>query len=370
MTLLAFRNLITEKTRFAFSAAGIGFAVFLITILLGLYQGWNQKVGGFVEKVDGDAWVAREGTTDFINAASILPVSLGDSIASTDGIASVHQLIVRPMAFEKNGHKVDIHLIGYETSSGVGGPLKIIKGKGDPQGDEIVIDEVLVTHAGRRCGRHAHERGLIGEGGRHRERRKLRVHAGGIHGHRRRTKAALDGRIDDVLRREHGPGRGHTGVAAAGVGVVARRRCVHVGAVRLGDAAPDPRPGDPDHRADRRVWRSSSASPITSLTIYTATVERTREFGVMKAIGFNNMDLYKLVLSQSLITGLLGFVFGALATLLVSRFIDRLVAQFIVLVRPQDIALVLVATLVMALGAAIVPARRVAGVDPAVAFKG
>jgi len=55
MTLLAFRNLVTEKTRFAFSAAGIGFAVFLITILLGLYQGWNEKVGGFVEKVNGDA---------------------------------------------------------------------------------------------------------------------------------------------------------------------------------------------------------------------------------------------------------------------------------------------------------------------------
>ena len=72
MIILAVRNLISEKTRFAFSAAGIGFAVFLITVLLGLYQGWNQKVGGFVQDVDADGWIAREGTTDFINAASIL----------------------------------------------------------------------------------------------------------------------------------------------------------------------------------------------------------------------------------------------------------------------------------------------------------
>jgi len=39
-------------------------------------------------------------------------------------------------------------------------------------------------------------------------------------------------------------------------------------------------------------------------------------------------------------------------------------------VRPQDILFVLLATVVMAAGASIVPARRVGSVDPAVAFKG
>jgi putative ABC transport system permease protein len=109
---------------------------------------------------------------------------------------------------------------------------------------------------------------------------------------------------------------------------------------------------------------------ITSLTIYTATVERTREFGVMKAIGFNNRDLYGLVLVQSVVTGLLGFVFGVLLTLIVSQFADRLVATFIVLVRPIDVLGVLAVTVFMAAAAAIVPARRVGSVDPAVAFKG
>jgi ABC-type antimicrobial peptide transport system permease subunit len=90
----------------------------------------------------------------------------------------------------------------------------------------------------------------------------------------------------------------------------------------------------------------------------------------MKAIGFNNRDLYRLVLIQSLITGTLGFVFGAALTLLVSQFVDRIVAQFIVFVRPIDVVFVLFATVVMAAGAAIVPARRVGSVDPAVAFKG
>ena len=148
MMLLALRNLVSEKTRFAFSAAGIGFAVFLITVLIGLYQGWNQKVGGFVEDVETDLWVAREGTTDFINAASILSSEMGAELEAMDGVAAVHPLIVRPMQFFEGDKKVETHLIGYDVASGVGGPLKITKGEGDPGAGEIVIDEVLSQTSG------------------------------------------------------------------------------------------------------------------------------------------------------------------------------------------------------------------------------
>jgi putative ABC transport system permease protein len=109
---------------------------------------------------------------------------------------------------------------------------------------------------------------------------------------------------------------------------------------------------------------------ITSLTIFTTTVEKTREFAVMKAIGFNNYDLFQLVLFQSFLIGLLGFVFGAILTLILSRFVDRIVAQFIVFVRWQDLGLVLVATMIMAFAAAIVPARRVGSLDPGAVFRG
>ena len=47
--------------------------------------------------------------------------------------------------------------------------------------------------------------------------------------------------------------------------------------------------------------------------------------------------------------------FGATLTLILSRFVDQIVAQFIVLVRPIDILFVLFATLAMSGAAAIVP---------------
>ncbi len=109
---------------------------------------------------------------------------------------------------------------------------------------------------------------------------------------------------------------------------------------------------------------------ITSLTIFTTTVEKTREFAVMKAIGFNNMDLFQLVLFQSFLIGILGFVFGAILTLILSSFVDRVVPQFIVFVRWQDLLFVLGATLLMSFAAAIVPARRVGSLDPGAVFRG
>jgi len=369
MTLLALRNLVSEKTRFAFSAAGIGFAVFLITMMLGLYQGWNTKVGGFVETVDADAWVARKGTTDFINAASILPDDVGGDIAATNGVTSVHPLIVRLMSFEKDGKKVDLHLIGYDVASGVGGPAKVTKGAKEPSGNQIIIDETLSRTDGVKIGDELKAGDMTLEVVGIASGANFAISQGGF----------MD--VDSAREMLKMPGLSTFYLSRLDEGADART---------WGDAFSAEHP-------DLAVFTSGEFASatrhrildnivpilflivglafvvgiaVTSLTIYTATVERAREFGVMKAIGFDNMDLYKLVISQSLITGFLGFVWGALLTYALSQFVDLLVPQFLVNVRLVDLAFVLGATLLMAALASIVPARRVGAVDPAVVFRG
>jgi putative ABC transport system permease protein len=369
LILLALRNLVSERTRFAFSAAGIGFAVFLITVLLGLYQGWNEKVGGFVEEVDADAWVAREGTTDFINAASILSRSLGDDTAAREGVASVHPLIVRPMQFFEGDKKVEVHLIGYDVDSGVGGPPKVTKGRGAPADGEIVVDDVLSRTLGVSIG----DTLTSGDTSFH----VIGVTSGGNFAFTQaafvsvESAAALLDMGDLVtfwlINMDDG-----ASVHALASDVTSSTDGVTV-------FTSDEFASATRHRILDNVIPIIGlilglafivGIAITSLTIYTATVERTREFGIMKAVGFNNFDLYKLVIIQSFITGGVGFIFGVALTLLMSQFVDRLAAQFILYVRPIDVLFVLVATIVMAAGASIVPARRVGAVDPAVAFKG
>jgi putative ABC transport system permease protein len=369
MILLAFRNLVTERTRFAFSAAGIGFAVFLITVLLGLYQGWSVKVGGFVEDVEADVWIAREGTTDFINAASILPRDMGEDVTARDDVASAHPMIVRPMRLYEGEKEVETHLIGYDVETGIGGPTKITKGRGEPGLNEIVIDEVLSRTAGVSVGDQLTSGDTtldvvgLATGG------NFAFTQAGFVSEETASELLDMGALVTfwLVDLEDGvdPAEAAASILGSNDGVAVFTSDEFASATR--------------HRILDNVIPIIGlilglafivGIAITSLTIYTATVEKSREFGVMKAVGFNNGDLYRLVLMQSLITGAVGFVFGVALTLLMAQFIDRLVAQFILYVRPIDIGFVFVATVVMAAGAAIVPARRVGSVDPAVAFKG
>lgn len=369
MIQLALRNLISEKTRFAFSAAGIGFAVFLITVVLGLYQGWNEKVGVFVEEIEGDAWVARQGTTDFINAASILPEGTADELAGPD-VEAVHELIVRPMQFEDaDGTAVDVHLVGFDTQSGVGGPAGIKKGKAIPEGNEIIIDDVLARMSG------------VGMGDELRFGDRVVTVAGiATGGNFAFTQAGFMeiGAASDLLQMD---GLTTFFIIDGNDGADMEAWALGVESANPGLAAFTS--GEFASATRERIL--SNVIPIiglivglalvvgvavTSLTIYTTTVEKAREFGVMKAIGFNNVDLYRLVIVQSMLTGVMGFLFGVIITYLLSMFIDQVVPQFIVLVRPIDVVYVLGGTLVMAALAAIVPAKRVGGVDPAVVFRG
>jgi putative ABC transport system permease protein len=109
---------------------------------------------------------------------------------------------------------------------------------------------------------------------------------------------------------------------------------------------------------------------VAGLTIYTATVEKSREYGILKAEGFTNLFLYRVVFEQSLVTGILGFLLGAALTVLVAPFAQDSVPQFVVFVRWQDILGVAGVTLLMALIAAYIPIRRIASIDPVTVFKG
>ncbi len=109
---------------------------------------------------------------------------------------------------------------------------------------------------------------------------------------------------------------------------------------------------------------------VAGLTIYTATVEKSREYGILKAEGFTNRFLYRVVLEQSLVTSILGFILGAGATVLIAPLAQGQVPQFVVWVRWQDLLMITGATLLMAVIAAFVPIRRLAEIDPVTVFKG
>lgn len=375
MLLVARKNLFSEKTRLAISVGGVALSVFLIGILLSLYRGWDQQVGSFVEQVPADLWVASDGTTDFAQSASILPQELATQIGFVPEVQTVSQLIVRPMEVSREQDPptdtFDLQLVGYDPKVAIGGPLRIVQGKMTPGAGEIIVDQEMHkrhnVNIGDRLVRGTNTLTVVGYA------------AGGDFVYTQVGFVTLDTAIDFLELNPRGQRTFFVIKLEPGANV-------QTVAARLEQATPNVKFITPKafaHETRKRILGNILpilivvliisfivGLAVAGLTIYTATVEKAREYGILKAEGFTNPYLYRVVFEQSLVTGLLGFLIGAGLTVIVAPFAQDSVPQFVVFIRWQDISAVAGATLVMSLLAAYIPIRRMTSIDPVTVFKG
>ena len=64
-------------------------------------------------------------------------------------------------------------------------------------------------------------------------------------------------------------------------------------------------------------------------TMYTAVLERTREIGVMKAIGAKNSDILTIFLIESSLIGLIGGIIGMVLGVIFSKVAEIIIGQFL-----------------------------------------
>jgi len=389
MLLVARKNLFSERTRLAIAVGGVALSVFLISLLLSLYRGWDEKVGGFVEKSNVDLWLGSEGAEDFLTAASLLPTEGKEADQAKeylDSYPSIDQwspLIVRLMqgvrverisaTEEKVGSKIDIHFIGFDPNTRLGGPIEVVEGKDTPGPGEVIIDEKLSD-------RHGFAIGDI-------------LRAGG-----RDWTVVGKSRGGDFIATQtvfvtHAEAQVALRMPGATTFYVIRVR-PGVDSAQLGAALEDQaaRNEAPIVTHTREEFAKSTRERVTSnvlpilfvvlglafivgvsvagLTIYTATIEKSREYGILKAVGFRNTYLYRLVFEQSALTALLGFGLGMGLTFIAGPFASDYVPQFVLFTRWQDVLFVAGVTVVMALIAAYIPVRKLAAIDPVSVFKG
>ncbi len=106
---------------------------------------------------------------------------------------------------------------------------------------------------------------------------------------------------------------------------------------------------------------------VVAQTLYTSTMEHIKEFGTVKAIGGGNLDIYRILGKQATISGVAGFVLGALMTFALEPAIARINLKLII--PPAFTAVVFVGAIAMCLAAAMISFRKVASIDPALVFR-
>lgn len=110
-------------------------------------------------------------------------------------------------------------------------------------------------------------------------------------------------------------------------------------------------------------------------TMYTSVVERTKEIGLMKAVGARNSDITLLFLFESGLLGLAGGLLGITIGILLSKIIESIAqralgsTQFVATVSPQLILGALLFSFLIGTFSGVFPARRAASLKPAVALR-
>lgn len=363
---LARKNLFHEPGRLLISVSGVIFAIFLMLVLLALYRGWSETLSQYIYNVDADIWVMQQGSIDMSHSISLLPNTIGEQLSSIEGVLTAYPLVGNRVSLTLDNEEVTTRIIGFDTVSNIGGPADMIEGKAIPAAGEIIIDELVHKDHGIDLGEQItiQDKAFTVVG----------IAAGGplfqqsyITQEDARTLFHLED-ISNFYVIAVEPGQN--------VDTVMSRIENTLSGV---DAQTEE-----EFATNNEKEIMDKFLPIIlvlvfigfivgvviiSLTIYTATLEKAREYGVLKALGAPNRYLYRVVFTQSGIAGVGGFVLGTVLTYFGSDMIKQIEPLFVTLIKWEDVLTVAGLTVVMIVLAAYIPLRRLMKIDPAVVFK-
>jgi putative ABC transport system permease protein len=302
-----------------------------------------------------------------LQSRSILPIGDRSRLERVSGVSRVSPLLSRPVGLNLKGHDVDLFLLGIAPGNQVGWPEAVRKGRIVPGPGEMVVDRVFAKNNGVKAG----DTLAIGPNG----LRVAEVVSGGnafafqfawANLSDVSALAGVDGIVSYFLVNTEG-----TDPGAVGRRIVEQVSGTQVFAgTELADRNADNlRQGFLPLLLVLVIVAFVVGTAIIGLIIYTATVEKTKEYGVLKAIGFSNRQLYKVVLQQSLLTALVGFLVGSAVSVVLGPAIERIVPVFVTEIGLGDLVFAGTGALAMALVASFIPARPMARLDPAQVFR-
>ncbi len=364
MVPIARRNLLADKVKLLVAVGGVTLAIVLILVVQSLYYGVQREGDSFVRNLPGDIWITQAGTTDLVFSNSFLPENAADRLADVDGVERVYSLSGRLMTFSVNGKDVRTYVMALDpigAGTAEGAPFV-------PESGTIIVDRTFAGQAGLSRGDAL-------------EFNNASLTVADI----RHLGNVLVTQFAFVNAKDY---RELFGVPDA-VNFFLIDLKDGVLAADLIEPLQQQVEGSTVHTTDAFARLSSAKSTgdflpiirvimvisfivglaVLSLTIYSATIERAREYAVMKVIGASPFRLYRIVLSQSAFIAVLGFAAGVGLAFGFNRVAEDIVPQFITHIRWRDVGFVFGVTALMSFVASYLPINRVARVEPASVFR-
>ncbi len=374
MPSLALRNLLHDRIRFAVTLTGIVFSVVLSAIQLGLFVGFTRATADVIAQSGADVWVMSRGVANLENGVPF-PESRGYRVRAVPGVAAVQEHVVAFSDWKRpDGAEEGCLVIGVDLAGTMGRPWNLVAGSVADleRPDAVIVDELYrdklgVTHLGQTL-----------------EMRGRRVRVVGF------TRGIRTFTTAPPVFASYARAQAHAGVAPGQAVFLLVKAADGVTpadlAARIEATVPDVSALTTDawRRRQQDYWMFGTGAGITVLiaaglgllvgvvvvaqTIYAATVDHIREYGTLKAMGATNGYIYRVIVRQAVISGLVGYALAIAIALAVSR--ASLAGTTAIIIPAPLAAALLVLTLGMCVGASIVSINKVTRIDPAMVFKG
>ncbi len=371
MVSIAKENLLNEKIKTIMSIGGVILSVFLIFTINGVYNGMTYTMESMVYNTGADLWITQEGTSGSLHSPSQVNLTYVDTNLKTiEGIEEYTPLIRSATIYNYSSDENVLLIInGYNTSGTLGGPWSVVEGKSKPGENEIIIDQVFAIKYGFAIG----------------ENITIQKMDFTIVGLTDETNIMMGFIV--FLRYEEAEGlmanplftnsfiiKVKSSAKILDVKTSIESKISNVD-VALSSEIADGYKQEVLGSFDPIMVVLSSiglfvGTLVIGLLIYMITIEKSKEYGIIKAIGATNLHLYKIVLSQALLISIIGYIVGALVSIPLIYLIKVLVPEFLVIITPEMVFTGFFFFLGAGVIASLIPVRRLTSIDPALVFKG
>lgn len=375
MFYVALRILLYDKIRSFITLIGVIFAVSLIFAQLGIYFGLMETSSVIIDHTPGDIWITSKNSKNF-DFSQPFPEYIYYHVISNEGVQWAEKLIIGwGIIKQKEGGTEQVEIVGYNPDTGIGGPweMKIGDARAVKNGNFAIVDKSAMRRL-RKI-----------EVGEYRDVLWRRLQIVGIsEGVKSFTTAPIiftSYHIAQNLVNWIGPDNTSFIIAKALPGYSINQVIQNL-KNRLNGV--DVYSKDAFSRKTRLYWTIETGVGyaflitiiisflvgilIVGQTIYNSTVEHIKEFGTLKALGAENLDVYKIIFAQAFIIALLGYLISMIITLFSVKLYEAI--DMVMVVNWWTNLLVFFLTFLMCFSSAYISIRKIRRIDPAILFRG
>ena len=356
-----------ERLRFAITVIGVGFTAVLMLLLFGVYEGVQQEANGYVSSRPVDIWMSQGNGKNLIRSSSFVSESLLVSLKETEEISRVAPLLRIIDTVNVRGKEATLFILGLDPESSLTSP-DVIEGVSQFTSGEIIVDKAFARKYELQPGDTIQIRGD--------DYRIVGLSVG--------TNAVITQfsfvSLNAAQKLINFPG-------LISFALIEARKGINTD--HLVDMLKDEYPEmsvytqeqfEQNNLDELRtgllpiLWTIAIVGAVVgvailSLLMYGAVIERKEDYALLKALGGSQSYLVWLLLRQSLVVILFGYVFGIVTFYTLKPIIINLVPEIAISVSATTMVLVGLAVMGISTIAAVLPIHRLGRVYPAEVFR-